>query len=76
MANRCLLHQNKLEAFKEWLVNDGWKLYPRKDYSEVLRAKKNKKWLIVFHKWDATQHFSVRDEDAGIVRRFLKETRI
>lgn len=72
MANRCLLHQKKLEAFKEWLVTDGWEIHPCKSIDEVLRAKKDRKWIIVFRKFDATVHCTVRYEDVPIVRRFLK----
>lgn len=72
MANRCLLHKKKLDKFREWLVKDGWEIHPCKDCFEVLRAKKDGKWLIVFGKIDAKQHYSIRDEDVKLVRRFLK----
>lgn len=72
MANRCLLHQKKLDAFREWLVKDGWEIHPCKDCFEVLRAKKEKKWLIVYRRIEADVHYTVRNEDVKLVRRFLK----
>lgn len=72
MANRCLLHQKKLDTFREWLKAEGWEPVPVKGDCEVLRAKKAGKWLIVFRRHDAEVHYSVRDQDVKTVRRFLK----
>lgn len=72
MANRCLLHKKKLKALKWWLTKEGWELHPCKGESEVLRAKKDGKWFIVFSKSNADTHLTIRDEDVKLVRRFLK----
>lgn len=75
MANRCLLHQSKLDSFADWLLAEGWEIRDPKGFYEVLRAKKNKKWLIVYRKLDKDVHYSVRDEDAPMVRRFIREAK-
>jgi hypothetical protein len=73
MATRNLLHKIHLEAFKEWLKNDGWAILDgARGLYEVIRAKKGDRWLIVYRKADAKEHYSVRDVDCGIVRNFLR----
>lgn len=72
MATRNLLHQSRLEAFREWLVKDGWQIHDPTGIYEVLRAKKGGRWLILYRKDSATEHYSVRDVDCSIVRHFLR----
>ena len=75
MANRCILHRNHLDAFKEWLKNDGWEIEDTKGLYEVLRARKEgrREPLIIFEKADAKQHYSVMDRDVWVVKTFLSE---
>ena len=75
MANRCLLHQKKLDLFQRWLIAEGWELHQPKDSFEVLRAKKADRWLIVFRRLDADVHYSVQDKDVQLIRRFLKSVK-
>lgn len=75
MALRNLLHVSRLEAFKEWLINDGWRICSKRGIYEVLRAKKGDRWVIVYRKTDAEEHYSVRDADCSIVRRFIREAK-
>ena len=72
MATRNLLHKSHLDAFKEWLINNGWQIHDPRGLYEVLRASKGGKWLIVYRRADAKEHYSVRDVDYSTVRRFLK----
>lgn len=46
MANRHTLHKNKLKAFKDWLISDGWEIEDTKGFYEILRAKKGKRVLF------------------------------
>ena len=71
MAIRNILHQSKLDAFKDWLVEDGWTICDPKGIYEVLRAKKNLKYLLIYRQLDAKEHYSVLDADCHIVRKFL-----
>lgn len=75
MAERCLLHQNKLDLFKWWLSSRGYEIQQTKGIYEVLRAKKNKETVIVFRKANAKEHLSVQDKDYRLIRQFLSETR-
>ena len=61
MAERCLLHQSKLDLFKG--------IY------EVLRAKKDKETVIVFRKAQVKEHLTVQQKDHRLVRQFIRETR-
>ena len=77
MADRCRLHKNKLEDFKQWLINDGWEIEVPKGIWEVLRARKpsRKNPLIVYTKMEAKEHLSVMDRDVGVLNAFLKKTK-
>lgn len=77
MANRNTLHISKLDAFKEWLVKDGWELEEPKGRYEVLRARKpgRKNPLLVYEKLDAKEHLSLMDRDTGVVGAFLRDSK-
>ena len=75
MAERCLLHQNKLDLLKWWLSSKGYEMQATKGIYEVLRAKKNKDTIIIFRKDGAKEHLSVQDKDYKLIRQFIKETR-
>lgn len=73
MANRHTLHKNKLTAFKDWLISDGWEIEDTKGFYEVLRAKKGKRVLIVYERFDMKEHYSLADRDCPIVGQFLRQ---
>lgn len=75
MATRNLLHKSHLEEFKEWLIKVGYQIHDTKGPYEVLRASKGSKWLIVYRKADAKEHYTVRDIDYTTVSRFLRARR-
>lgn len=76
MAERCLLHQKKLELFKRWLAIKGYEIQPTKGNFEVLRAKRKTDTVIIFKKIDAKEHLSVQQKDYRLVRQFIRETKM
>lgn len=74
MAERCLLHQNKLELFKWWLSSRGYEIHAVKGDYEVLRAKKDKVTIIIYKKVGAKEHLTVQQKDYRLIRRFIRET--
>lgn len=75
MANRHLLHKSRLDEFREWLIAEGWQIYPCRDCYEVLRAlSPKKKWFIAYRKTEVKEHYTVRDEDMSVLRRFLRRS--
>ncbi|MBR5316013.1 MAG: hypothetical protein IKU44_04400 [Firmicutes bacterium] len=73
MANRNTLHMNKLPAFKEFLVSEGYEILPTVDIYEVLRARgKDKKTVVVYKRNSAREHVSIMDKDMWLLRRFLR----
>lgn len=72
-AERGLLHKNKLNAFKEWLITKGYEIQNTKGIYEVLRAKKDKNTVIIFVKDRAKAHLTVQDKDRRLVWEFIKE---
>lgn len=75
MAERCLLHQNKLDLLKWWLSSRGYEIQATKGIYEVLRAKKDKDTVIIFKKNDTKEHLTVQQKDHGLIRQFIRETR-
>ncbi len=75
MANRNLLHFSHLDAFREWLVNQGWTIVPLKGQWEVLRATKTgSKPVLIYKTSTATEHYSCAiGEISNLVRLFLRE---
>ena len=74
MANRHLLAVNKLEEFKNWLIENDWKIERTKGNYEVLRARKSteKLPLIVYKKdKDGLVHLSVSDWNTKYVADFI-----
>lgn len=74
MAERCLLHQNKLDLLKWWLSSRGYEIQATKGIYEVLRAKKDKDTIIIFRKANAKEHLSVQEKDYRLIRQFIRET--
>ncbi len=76
MAVRNLLHKNKLDDFRQWLIKEGWVIEPTKGDYEVLRARKgNKPPLIVYARNNIKEHVTVQARDVYIVRAYLRERR-
>lgn len=75
MAERCLLHQNKLDLLKWWLSSRGYEIQATKGMYEVLRAKKGKDTVIIFKKAGAKEHLSVQQKDHNLIRQFIRETK-
>ena len=75
MAERCLLHKNKLDLLKWWLSSRGYEIQTTKGFYEVLRAKKDKSTIIIFQKYNAKEHLIVQQKDYSLIRQFIKETK-
>lgn len=77
MANRNTLHVKKLNAFKDWLISDGWEVVPTKGCYEVLRAvKAGRKPLLVFERGkDGLTHLTVQESHTGVLWAFIKSMR-
>lgn len=75
MAERCLLHKDKLDLLKWWLSSRGYEIQTTKGIYEVLRAKKDKDTVVVFKKDNAKEHLSVQQKDHRLIRQFIRETK-
>lgn len=75
MAERCILHKNKLPQFREWLFSKGFVIESTKGDYEVLRAKKGKNTVIIYERLNAKEHLTVQQKDYRLVRHFLSETK-
>lgn len=75
MAERCLLHKNKLEPFKVWITSSGYELQETKGLYEVLRATKGKETVIIYRKTQAKEHLTVQQKDYKLIRQFIREVK-
>jgi hypothetical protein len=77
MSNRSLLHRSKIEDFKNWLKEDGWKIEQPKGIYEVVRATKGtRKPLIVYTRDNkGNEHITVQDRDVPVVRAYIRDRR-
>jgi len=75
MANRALLHRNKLEDFKKWLVENGYNPTAGKSLWEVIRWKgrKGEAMPIIFDKSNAKEHYTCSYTAIWYVRKWLRE---
>lgn len=73
MANRNTLHISKLEAFKNWLIKDGWEILPlSKNPYEVLRASKlGISNPLIVYSGKSKEHLSFANEWLPVVEVFL-----
>ena len=77
MANRALLHMNKLKDFESWLEKQGYMILPTsKNPYEILRAKKDKDTVIIYQKSDSKEHLSIMDKDRTLIHKFMMESKL
>lgn len=76
MANRYTLHVSHLPKLQEWLQAKGFELLPLSNNPyEVLRARKDKRTIVVYKKLNAKEHLSIMDRDYPLIRAFLNEVK-
>lgn len=73
--SRCLLHKSKLDAFKKWLVGEGWIEWPTKSVWEVLRMRRQGAIVLVYTKADLKEHYTTHGEALKQVRIFIRESK-
>lgn len=71
--SRCLLHKNKLEAFKSWLTASGIEHRPARGECQVLQVKVGAGWQCIFDRLDAKEHYTVAAPLESTVRKFIRE---
>ena len=70
------LAKSKLEAFKAWLDDNGFAHRPGKGEWQALQVLiEEDGWQILYLKKDTPNHLRVSEGLAGLVARFLRETR-
>ena len=73
MADRTILHINKLPMFTWWLSSLGYDIQTPKSVSEVLRAKKGEELVVIYKRFDAKEHLTVQQKDIKLVKTFIKQ---
>jgi len=72
--SRCTLHKSKLNEFRDWLIQRGWKeAKPKGDY-EVLRMRwKREPPLLIYDRLESKEHYTTYDIGETLVRQWIRE---
>lgn len=64
MANRNTLHISKLEAFKNWLIKDGWEILPlsKNPYEVLIASKMGISNPLIVYSGKSKEHLSFANE--------------
>jgi hypothetical protein len=72
MANRCMLHISKLDAFKAYLNDQEIAHRPGKGEYQVLQVLTELfGWKCIYRKLEMPEHYSLDDKLVPLVYRFL-----
>ncbi len=73
MAKKNLLHRNKLEQFKQWLIDKGYEPESNCGVYEVLRWSFGADMPMIFN-GSAKDHYTCNESSIRFVRQFISET--
>lgn len=72
MANRGVLHKNKLDEFKAFLDMHGLSYRQGKGEYQVLQVLTEKHgWQVIYSRHDMPEHYTVSDKLYPMVRDFI-----
>ena len=75
MADRHTFHFKHLKPFTHWLEKNGWEIQRITNY-EVLKAVKNKQWVIAYQKANAKEHFTLTNNSIYVFNQWRNELKI
>lgn len=73
--SRCLLHKDKLFAFKQWLDARGVLNRPGRGEYQLLQVEDRGRWRAVYWRHDMKEHVTVEQPLEWLVRKFINETK-
>lgn len=75
MADRHTFHFRHLKPFTQWLERNGWEMQRTTNY-EILKASKDRQWVIAYKKLDAKEHFTLTENSIYWFNKWLNERKI
>lgn len=69
--SKCLLHKDKLQAFKDWLDSKGINHRESKDTYQVHQVYQQGQWMGVFRRNNMIEHLTVDVRLEELVRAFI-----
>ena len=73
MANRCTLHKDKLDDFKQFLNDRGIAYRPGRGAYQALQVfTELSGWQCIHSRADMPEHYTVQDKLMPLVRRYLE----
>ena len=75
MACRNILHRNKLNDFKDWLINRGHHPICNNANFEVLRWKVKGSPMPIIFDGKSKEHYSCNESSVRFVRDFINDSK-
>ena len=77
MANRGVLHKNKLDDFKAFLDDNAYGYRKGKGTWQVLQVlTRSSGWQCIYERADMPEHYTVQDKLMPLVHRYLEVRRV
>lgn len=73
--SRCLLHKNKVEAFKAWLAEKGIENRPPRGDWQIWQVKTRGEWACLYARIDMPEHVTCDVRLERMVRQFIRDIR-
>ena len=74
---RNTLHKSRLDAFKQWLLENNIATRPGKGDWQVLQVQtQGAGWQCIFERVNMAEHLSVNEKLLPLVRQFISETKL
>ena len=73
--SRCLLHKNKVEAFRQWLADKGIENRPPRGGWEILQVKIGRQWACLYARIEMPEHVTCDVRLERMVRQFIRDQR-
>lgn len=75
MADRSLLHKNKLQEFREWCSTQGIECRDGRGEYQVLQVCLLGKWYALYERAYMPEHLTVPLQLIKLARRFLSDSK-
>ena len=73
--SKCLLHKDKLQAFKDWLGSKGMHYREGIGAYQVLQVFQHGQWMGIFKRDNMIEHLTVDVRLEGLVRAFINTSK-
>jgi hypothetical protein len=73
MANRCVLHKNKLDEFRAWCAENSIEVRDGKGEYQLMQVRVDNQWLVIYSRLYMPEHVTVPNGLTRLVRQFVNK---